>query len=77
VELQELRERMVGVENECTTKVVQLSRPAMEISDALVYLGMFPIWDVPVHPKSAQDVLTTVSLILEHLQEEYASDAGS
>jgi hypothetical protein len=47
VELEELRERMAGVENECTAEVVQLSRSVMEISDALVDLGVFPIQDIP------------------------------
>jgi hypothetical protein len=48
----------------------------MEISNALVDLGVFPIRDILAHPESAQDVLTVASLILEHLREEHASDAG-
>jgi hypothetical protein len=47
VELEELRECMAGVENECTAEAVQLSRSVMEISDALVDLGVFPIQDIP------------------------------
>jgi hypothetical protein len=49
----------------------------MKISDALVDLGMFPIWDIPEHPKSAQNVLMAAGLVLERLLEEHASDASS
>jgi hypothetical protein len=68
-ELEELHECMVGVESERTTEAVQLSWSVMEISDALVNLGVFPIRDIPEHPKLAKDVLTVAGLILEHLQE--------
>jgi hypothetical protein len=76
VELEELRERMAGVENEFATEAMQLSWSVMEISDALVDLGVFPIRDIPLQPRSAQDVMTVVSLILECLREEHASSAG-
>jgi hypothetical protein len=56
---------------------VQLSRSVMEIFDALVDLGMFPNWDIPESPKSAQDVLVVASLVLECLWEEHVSDVGS
>jgi hypothetical protein len=45
----------------------------MEICDALVDLGVFPIWGIPTYPKLAQDVLAVADLILEHLREEHAS----
>jgi hypothetical protein len=41
VELEELRESLAGVEGECATEVVKLSRSVMEISNALVDLGVF------------------------------------
>jgi hypothetical protein len=75
-ELEELHGRVAGVESKHVVKVMQLSRSVMEISNALVDLGVFPIWDILAHPESAQDVLTVASLILEHLWEEHASDAG-
>jgi hypothetical protein len=53
VEMGELHERMAGVESECAAEAVQLSRSVMDISDALVDLGVFPNWDIPTHPKSA------------------------
>jgi hypothetical protein len=45
--LEEIRSRMVGIEDECATEAVRLSRLAMEISDALINLGVFPIRDTP------------------------------
>jgi hypothetical protein len=65
VELEELHERVAEVESERTIEAVQLSWLVMEI--------VFPIWDIPVYPKSAQDVLTTASLVLERQHEEHAS----
>jgi hypothetical protein len=76
VKLEELRESVAGVESERVAEVMQLSWSVMEISDALVDLGMFPIRDIPVQPRSTQDVLTTASLVLERLREEHASCAG-
>jgi hypothetical protein len=49
----------------------------MEISDALVDLGIFSILDIPECPKLAHDVLTAADLIMERLWEEHASDTGS
>jgi hypothetical protein len=43
LELEELHERVAGVDNEHAIEVVQLSWSIMEISDALVNLGVFPI----------------------------------
>jgi hypothetical protein len=76
VELEELRGHMAGVESERVAEAVQLSRSVMKISDALVDLGVFAIWYIPAHSESAQDVLTTTSLILEHPREEHAYDTG-
>jgi hypothetical protein len=77
VELEKLHERVDGVEDERVTEAVQLSWLVMEISNALVNLGVFPIRDIPAQPKSADDVLTVVNLVLERLWEEHASITGS
>jgi hypothetical protein len=74
--LEEIRSRMVGIEDECATEAVRLSRLAMEISDALINLGVFPIRDTPLLMKSAQEVLVSTGLILERLREEHASRDG-
>jgi hypothetical protein len=76
-ELEELRECVAGVKSERVVEVVQLSWSIMEISEALVDLGVFPIWDIPKRPKLARDVLTVAGLILECLLEDHASGAGS
>jgi hypothetical protein len=49
----------------------------MEISDARVDLGVFPIRDIPECLKSVQDVLMVLGRILEHLWDEHGSDADS
>jgi hypothetical protein len=46
-----------------------------EIFNALVDLDVFTIQDIPSQPRSAKDVLTAFSLILEWLWEEHGSDA--
>jgi hypothetical protein len=45
--MEELRARMAGVKDDCVAKALELSWLVMEISDALVDLGVFPIRDVP------------------------------
>jgi hypothetical protein len=55
------------VKDECAIEVRELSQLVMGILDVLVDLGMFPIRDIPRHPKMAQGVLAVASLILEHL----------
>jgi hypothetical protein len=76
VELEELQGHVAGVESKHTAKAMQVSQSIMEISDALVDLGVFPIRDIAAHLESAQDVLTAASLILERLLEKHASGAG-
>jgi hypothetical protein len=77
VVMEKLHEHVAGVVDECSIEAVQLSWSDMVISDALVDLGVFPIRDIPAQSKSAKDVLTMVILVLEWLQEECVSVAGS
>jgi hypothetical protein len=76
VGLAELRALMDGVESERAAEAVTLSRSVMEISNALIDLGVFPIRNIPERPQSSQDVLMAAGLILEHLREERDSRAG-
>jgi hypothetical protein len=46
-ELEGLHMHVDGVEGECATEVRQLSQLVMEISNALVDLGMLPVRDIP------------------------------
>jgi hypothetical protein len=75
-ELEELHEHIAGVESERATEAMQPSWSIMEISNALVDLGVFPIQGIPERLKSAQDVLMTAGLVLEHLREDHASGTG-
>jgi hypothetical protein len=63
---------VAGVVKECASKAEQPSWSVREIFDTLVDLEMFPILDIPLQPRSAQDLLTAVGLILGHLREEHA-----
>jgi hypothetical protein len=45
VELEKLHECVARVEDECAVEAVQLSRSVMEISNALVDVGVLPIRD--------------------------------
>jgi hypothetical protein len=53
VELEVIHEHMATFENEHAAEAVQLSQSVTEISDALIDLGVFPIWDILAHLKSA------------------------
>jgi hypothetical protein len=68
---------VAGVDSKHSAEAVTLSRSAMEISNGLVGLGVSPILDIPACSQSAQDVLMVPSLILECLQEEHDTGAGS
>jgi hypothetical protein len=46
-ELEELRTRVAGVEEERAVKVGKLAALVVEASNTLVDLGMLPIWEVP------------------------------
>jgi hypothetical protein len=75
-ELEEIHARMDRIMGECTTEARRLSQLALGISNALVNLGMLPVWDIAQFLKSAQEVLTMTGLLLEHLREARASSAG-
>jgi hypothetical protein len=46
-ELEEIRACVDGIMGERATEAGQLSQLVMGISNALVDLGMLPIWDIP------------------------------
>jgi hypothetical protein len=75
-EMEDLRTRVAGVEDECTIEVGKLSMLVVGIPNARVDLKMLPIWDIPQLPMMAQEVLEVAGLILEHLREEDASGAS-
>jgi hypothetical protein len=63
VELEELHTCTAGVTDEWAAKAGKLSTLVMGISNALVNLEMLLIWDIPQHPKMAQEVLAVAGLI--------------
>jgi hypothetical protein len=74
-EMEELHARVAGVKDECAAEGGKLSTLVMGISNALVALGMLPIWDIPQLLKIAWEVLAAAGLIQGHLREEHASSA--
>jgi hypothetical protein len=58
---------IAGIKDEHATEVVRLSQLVIKISDALINLGVFPIREIPRLPNSAQQILASYGLILEHL----------
>jgi hypothetical protein len=69
VELEEVRACVVGIDDEHVIEAGELLWFVMEISNALVDLGMLPIWDIPQLSKTTKEVLVAPSLILECLRE--------
>jgi hypothetical protein len=76
VGFEELGARVAEVKDECAAEAMVLSWLVMGISNGQVDIGVFPIWDIPLHLMLAQEVIAVIDLILEHLREEHASGTG-
>jgi hypothetical protein len=76
MEIEGIHARVDGIEGERITEARQLSQLVVEISNALVDLGMLPVPDIPHLPKSAHKVLMVASLLLERMREVQASGTG-
>jgi hypothetical protein len=61
---------------ERTTEAGPLSQLVVEISNALVNLGLLPIQDIRQLLRSAQEVLAATGVLLERLREAQASGTG-
>jgi hypothetical protein len=48
----------------------------VRVASVLIDLGLLPVEDIPQLPKTAQEVLPAVALILKCLQEALDSSAG-
>jgi hypothetical protein len=66
----------IRINCEHAAEAERLSQLVVEISNALVDLGMLPIQDITQFPKLIRKVLPPVGLILECLQEAMAFDIG-
>jgi hypothetical protein len=67
VELEELCSHVARVEDERDAEARKLLKLIVEISNALVDLGMLPIQDIPQLLKLTQEILVAAGLILECL----------
>jgi hypothetical protein len=61
----------------CIAKAGRLASLARDVFEVLVDLGMPPIQGIPQDPGMTSDIFEVVGVILEHLQEAYASNHGS
>jgi hypothetical protein len=61
---------------DCVIEAGQLTTLVRDMSKVPVDLGMPPIPEIPRDTCTASDILEVVDVILEHLQEAYASDHG-
>jgi hypothetical protein len=75
-ELDKAHAHVDRIDGERVTEAKQLSQQVMRISNILVNLGLLSIQDIPQLPKSTQEVLPVVDLILKHLQEALPSGIG-
>jgi hypothetical protein len=64
-----LKEAEVG----CVSEVRRLTILVRDVSKVLVDLGMPPIPRIPRDPRMVDDILEAVGVILERMQEAYAS----
>jgi hypothetical protein len=75
-EMDKARARVARIDGERAAEAKQLSQRVMRISNVLVNLGQLPVQDIPQLPKSAQEVMPMVDLLLKHLQEALTSSAS-
>jgi hypothetical protein len=47
----------------------RLSHQVVQVAGVLIDLGLLPIEDIPQLPKTAEEVLPALTLMLKHLQE--------
>jgi hypothetical protein len=76
MEFVELRRLLQDADVDHVTKAGRLAILVRDVSKVLVDLGVPTIPKIPQDPHTAGDVLETVDVILESLQEAYASGHG-
>jgi hypothetical protein len=76
MEFIELRMLLQDTEVERVTEVGRLVILVRDVSEVLVDLGIPPILGIPRDLRMVGDILEMVGVILEHLQEAYASSHG-
>jgi hypothetical protein len=73
MEFIELQRLLQDAEADCIVEAERLVTLVRDMSKVLEDLGMPPILGIPWDPRMANDILEVVDVILEHLQEAYAS----
>jgi hypothetical protein len=73
MEFIELRSLLQDVEEDHITEARQLATLVKDVSKVLVDLGIPPIPRTPHDSRMTSDVLEAVDIIIERLQEAYAS----
>jgi hypothetical protein len=76
VELDETRALVHVIVGEQDAEAGRLWRQLIWVVGLPIDLGLPSIDDIPQHPKTAQDALPTVSLVLKHMQEALDSNTG-
>jgi hypothetical protein len=76
MEFVELQKLLNEAEVERVTEIGRLAIIARDASKVLVDVGMPPIPRIPQDPRMIDDILEAVGVILESLQEAYASSHG-
>jgi hypothetical protein len=64
------------IANDRAAEAKRLSRQLMSVAGILIDLGLLPMEDIPRLPKTVQDALVAVILVLERLQGALDSGAG-
>jgi hypothetical protein len=75
VELDKARTSVNRMDDDRAADAERLSWQVVHVASIVVDLGMLPVEDIPQLPKTDEQVLSVVALILKHLQEVLDSGA--
>jgi hypothetical protein len=75
VELDKARTSVNRMDDDRAAEAERLSWQVVHVASIVVDLGMLPVEDIPQLPKTDEQVLSVVALILKHLQEVLDSGA--
>jgi hypothetical protein len=76
VKLDEIHVRVHRIADDRAAKAGKLSRQLIQVAGVLIDMGLPPIEEISQLPKTTQDALLVVTLVLKHLQEALDSSAG-
>jgi hypothetical protein len=73
MEFIELRRLLQDTKVDCVTEAGRLAILVRDVSKVLMDFGMFPTPGIPRDPRTTDNILEMVNVILEHLRDTYAS----